>query len=260
LYRDFEWGHSSPTLTSDRTSFTGPWPDPTQRFRRNRPSARHFFDLFWDDSTVNDLVRETNRYARQQCTMENDPRRRGRPAGSNGGPKWTPTDRVEMRAFLGVVILMGLKTSPTIRDYWKQDSFWRCGLIPRIFTRDRFESLLRCLHCVDNSQQCTDTTSPLYDKIRKVRPVMDPFVKRSQELYNPEKFLTADEVMIAYRGHFSPIRQYIPAKPTRYGIKVWALVSNPSRYDFEAQKRHLPLCLRFFSCLLASPLILLPHV
>lgn len=38
--------------------------------------------------------------------------------------------------------------------------------------------------------------------------------------------------MIAYRGHFSLIQQYIPAKPTRYGIKVWALFSNPSRYIF----------------------------
>lgn len=38
--------------------------------------------------------------------------------------------------------------------------------------------------------------------------------------------------MIAYRGHFSPIWQYIPAKPTRYGIKCWAAVSNPSRYIY----------------------------
>lgn len=38
--------------------------------------------------------------------------------------------------------------------------------------------------------------------------------------------------MIAYRGHLSLMRQYIPARPIRYGIKVWALVSNQSRYIY----------------------------
>lgn len=57
-------------------------------------------------------------------------------------------------------------------------------------------------------------------------------MKRARELYNPTKFVTADEIMVAYRGHFSPLRQYMPAKPTKYGIKFWALVCNPERYIY----------------------------
>lgn len=41
--------------------------------------------------------------------------------------------------------------------------------------------------------------------------------------------------MVAYRGHFSPIHQYIKAKPTRYGLKIWCLVSNPSQYIYNLQ-------------------------
>jgi len=99
-------------------------------------------------------------------------------------------------------------------------------------SRDCFECIFRCLHWVDNSTLCQEKESVEYDKIGKVRWVLDHFVRRSKELFNCKKFLTCDEVMIAYRGHFSLIRQYIPAKPTKYGIKCWAAVSNPSRYIY----------------------------
>lgn len=80
---------------------------------------------------------------------------------------------------------MGLKSSPSIRDYWKRDSFWQCGLIPNVFTQDRFESLLRCLHCVNNFKECIDKMDPRYDKIYKVQWMLQHFVKVSNELYNP---------------------------------------------------------------------------
>jgi hypothetical protein len=155
-----------------------------------------------------------------------DPRRRGWPAGTNEGPNWTPVSAIELRAFFGVVLLMGLKISPTIRDFWKEEAFWRCGVIPRVLSRDRFESLLRCIHCVDNNSGCRDKEDAQYDKIYKIRWVLEHFVTVSKSLYNPEKFLTCDEIMIPYRGKKSPIRQYIPAKPTRYGFKVFAVVSS----------------------------------
>lgn len=129
-----------------------------------------------------------------------------------------------MQAFFGVTILMGLKTSPSIRDYWREDVFWRCGVIPLVFSRDRFESLLRCVHCVDNSTACRDKEDPLYDKLWKVRWLLSHFVAVSQRVYNPEKWLTCDEIMVAYKGFRSPCRQYMRAKPIRYGFKIWAAV------------------------------------
>lgn len=127
---------------------------------------------------------------------------------------------IEMHAFLEIVILMGLKGSSTIRDYWKSDPFWCCGFIPRIMTRNRFESLLRCIHCIDNSMLCRDNNSDQYDKLGKVRWIIEHFVERSRELFNCEKFVTTYEIMVAFRGRFSPCRMYIPAKPTHYGFKV----------------------------------------
>jgi hypothetical protein len=50
VYRDSEWGDSShPELQGDSCRFRGPHPGPTQRYTRNRPTARSFFDLWWVD-------------------------------------------------------------------------------------------------------------------------------------------------------------------------------------------------------------------
>jgi hypothetical protein len=88
------------------------------------------------------------------------------------------------------------------------------------------------MHCMDNAMRPSDELDPLYDKVGLVRWVMEGFVSKAQSLFNAEKYLTADEIIVAYRGHYSSIRQYNPMKPTKYGIKVWALVSNPSRYIY----------------------------
>jgi hypothetical protein len=145
---------------------------------------------------------------------------------------WVPTSRKEMRAFLGVTILMGVKVMPTIRDYWKKLHFLQCLIIPRVFTRDRFESLFRYLHCVNNETLERNPTATGNDKLGKVRWVLTDFVRISRSLYNPEKYITCDEIMVAYRGHYSDIWQYMPVKPTKYGLKFWAAVCNPSRYIY----------------------------
>jgi len=173
-------------------------------------------------------MRETNRYVGQAVTEYES-------QYNNGGPKWFDVTPGEFKAWLGIVILMGLKVTLTVRDYWKKSAFWHCPIISGVMTRDRFECILRCVHCVDNTTLETNKSARGYDKIGKVHWVIDGFVARSRELWNPEKFVTVDEIIIAYRGHFSPIRQYIKAKPTRYGLKVWCLVSNPSRYIYNLQ-------------------------
>jgi hypothetical protein len=46
--------------------------------------------------------------------------------------------------------------------------------------------------------------------------------------------MTVDEIMVAYKGRYCNVRQYMKAKPTKFGIKLWALVSAQSRYIHNA--------------------------
>jgi len=139
----------------------------------------------------------------QQCTNHTNPRRRGQPVRLNSSPRWRDTIATEFRAFLGIVILMGSKLCPSIHQYWSRDPFWKCDVIPHVMSRDCFESLFCCLHYVNNSILCQNKETTDYDKIGKV---LDHFVSRSRELFNCEKYITCDEVMIAYPGRFATIR------------------------------------------------------
>lgn len=50
----------------------------------------------------------------------------------------------------------------------------------------------------------------------------------------PGMFLTVDERLAPFRGRCSFI-QYMPAKPAKYGIKVWLCCDAESRYIYNAQ-------------------------
>lgn len=52
---------------------------------------------------------------------------------------------------------------------------------------------------------------------------MTGFLKqRYGDLFNPSSFLSVDESMVAFKGR-SSLKQYIPNKPIKRGLKVWAI-------------------------------------
>jgi hypothetical protein len=153
------------------------------------------------------------------------------PHMTNGRDNWVPLNRLELLAWFGVLVLMGLKQLPNIRSYWGRQDFYRCPVISEVMSRKRFEAITRCLHLADNTQVENNRDSPSYDKIAKVRWLVEEFVTLSQRWYNCERELTVDEIMVPYKGRFCNIKQYMKAKPVKFGIKVWALASSQSRYS-----------------------------
>ena len=59
-----------------------------------------------------------------------------------------------------------------------------------------------------------------YNRLFKVCAILLRVHENIQAAYEPSKNLSVDEGMIAFKGRLS-FRQYMPAKPTKYGIKVW---------------------------------------
>jgi len=72
-------------------------------------------------------------------------------------------------------------------------------------SKNRYEELDSYLHFNDSSQEAARRDAN-YERLYKVRPIFD--------------HISVDESMIAFQGRLS-FRQYMPAKPTKYGIKVW---------------------------------------
>ena len=56
------------------------------------------------------------------------------------------------------------------------------------------------------------------DKLAPIRTVFEKLKSRLFELYLPSTYLSVDEHLCRYRGKCK-FRQYIPAKPDKYGIK-----------------------------------------
>ena len=111
---------------------------------------------------------------------------------------------------------------------WRRDPLLRYHPIAGRITRDRFREISRYLHFVDNSTLQPRGT-PGHDRLGKVRPVITHLSQKFAERYNPHKELAVNEAMIKFQGR-SSLKQYLPLKPIKRGIKVWVLADSHNGY------------------------------
>ena len=96
---------------------------------------------------------------------------------------------------------------------------------------NRFEKIRQYFHSNDNSKN-VQSSYPNYDKLYKVRPVVDSVLKKCREI-PPEEVDWTDEQIIPTKG-CSSINQYFSNKPNKWGVKVWARCGiSGVVYDFE---------------------------
>ncbi|XDV26565.1 hypothetical protein PO909_030223 [Leuciscus waleckii] len=158
------------------------------------------------------LVTETNLYAEQS--------RSATPSNS----KWVPVTIVEMKTVIGLCLAMGILDLPSRRDFWRQKKWLFRTTIPQAISRDRFAIIWRYLHLQDNSKDVNRS-----DKLWKVRWYLDYLKDRFQELYEVDGFVSVDESMVKFKGRLA-FRQYLPLKPTKWGIKVWVMAESSTGY------------------------------
>jgi hypothetical protein len=217
------WSHAHFTYDPKPRPFRGQR-GPVKHYH-SMPTFMHLFDLFWSYQTLRSIVRETNRYATHEVDDNGKPR---------GGEKWETLTVPGLKAFLGVSILMGMKKQPNLRTYWqKVGSFFHCPLISQSFIRERFMAIRKCLHITNPASYANvDRGDVGFDKIRQVRWLVDKIRDACKAVWSLGKYLTIDEMMIRYKGSYSPIWQYMPNKPQKWGLKVWCLADAVSKYVY----------------------------
>ena len=62
-----------------------------------------------------------------------------------------------------------------------------------------------------------------------MRPFLNTLERNFQKLYSPNQCLSIYEDKIAYKGRFS-FKHYLPSKPTKYGIKFFAICDSVTGY------------------------------
>ena len=86
--------------------------------------------------------------------------------------------------------------------------------IPEVTTLVRFQQIWRFFHLANSDNQDLDN-----DKFFKVRPLLDLIQPNLEGIYTMHEHVTVDEAMIPFKGRIS-FRQYMKAKPTKWGIKA----------------------------------------
>ena len=194
-----------------------------QQLPRN-PTSEDFFKLYITGKIIDEVVTQTNLYARQYHEKEKD-----NLEPNSTAHQWKPTDRAEMLTFLGLLMLMGIVHKPRLTMYWSRDNIMATPIFNQVMRRDRFPLLLRFLHFADNSQY--STADPDRDKLYKLRNVINMIKESCRMVYSPEKSPSLDESLVLFKERLS-FKQYINTKRPRFGLQVVSAVHiwHPARF------------------------------
>lgn len=171
------------------------------------PTPLAIFKLFFTNTLMEMITRETNRYA--EGLFET--------AGKHTR-KWKATTMDEIFVFFSVVVLMGIYPKPDVKTFWTTEAMLETPFFHDMMPRDRFLQILRALHFFNND----DLERGNEDLLYKLRPVVDTLNDRFQSIYTPKQNICVDESLWRYRGRLS-FRQYNPSKRARFGVKVFKL-------------------------------------
>jgi len=138
---------------------------------------------------------------------------------------WRHTTAQELYAFLGVHLFMGIDRLPSIEMYWSAD--YQHSTITSVFSRDRFKQLRHYFRIVPPPVDAAPR-----NPIPHVRALAEKLNQSFAVHFIPTQYLSLDEAMVAYKGR-SPIKQYIPSKPHKWGYKIYCLASEDYLLHFE---------------------------
>ena len=144
---------------------------------------------------------------------------------------WKALDQVDLQAYMGLLILAGVYRSnnEATKSLWDAES--GRPIFRSTMSLQQFHVLSRVIRLDDRATQPFRWRD---DQLVGIRNVWDRWVERLPLMYNPGPEVTVDERLVPFRGR-RPFKQYIPSKPGKYGIKIWAACDARSSYAWNMQ-------------------------
>lgn len=183
-----------------------------------------YFNLFFTTTILTSFVTETNRYARSYINSNQNnlsPFSRVR--------KWVDVTLLEMKAFLSIIINMGMITKPSITSYWDTDFTQSTPFFAKVMPCNRFQIILKFFHIVDVNK-LIPRGNPGYDPCGRFQPIIDHANRMFKHYYYPTQALSVDESLVGTKKRVA-LTQYLPKKKHhKWGIKLWVLCDSITRY------------------------------
>jgi len=136
---------------------------------------------------------------------------------------WRDVTPDELYLFFGLSMLMTQVEKHEISDYWSTDSLISTPIFSKFMSRDRYKAILRYLHF--NENEATDTGN----REHKIKPVIDQLNEIFSRTLVPFQNLAIDESLVLFKGRLS-VKQYIPNKRHRFGIKLFLVCDSETGY------------------------------
>ena len=195
---------------------------------RDSPSELEIFSKVFSDEVFQLMINETNRYACQE--IEKLQAAGNQPSQDSYAGKWFDVTVSEMKAFVAMILLMGIVKLPSYRPHWTTHDLLEFPAFKKIMSRDRFLSIMHFLH-LSNNEENLQRDHPEHNRLHKIQPFLDMIVPLWQGTYYPGRELAVDETLIAFKGrtHF---KQYKPNKPHKWGINAWTLAESETGYVY----------------------------
>lgn len=193
-----------------------PTHDPGPRNVNNFQGPADFFFALMTDDILQYLVDETNQYAAEKIAQGNL-----KPHSRLGD--WQDIDVNEMKVFIGIILNMGIIKASSVDAYWNTKWEFNIPFFRQAMFRNRFQliyhTMLHAAHRDPNNPARGD----------KIQPLLNMLLAKFQEYYIPFEHISSDESMIGFKGRVI-FRQYIPKKPTKWGILARTLADSCTGY------------------------------
>lgn len=140
--------------------------------------------------------------------------------------KITKTDEGEIMVALGCSFVMSYNRLPHFFHYWSSNALLGNEAIKSAISRDRCMLLFSKLYC--NEPEKPDTVSKLY----YVEEITSCLKATFQKCRTDSAVQSIDESMAKFKGR-SVLKQYMPLKPVKRGIKLWLRCDSLTGYTYD---------------------------
>jgi hypothetical protein len=136
------------------------------------------------------------------------------------------TDKGEIQLVLGCILVMSYNRVPSISNYWSQNHSLGNEAIKDAISRDRFKFITSKMYFADPEKPENSSKTYYIDHI--VECLKGSFRKCRKD----SCFQSIDESMTKFKGR-SSLKQYMPLKPVRRGIKMWLRCDSNTGYTYD---------------------------
>ena len=174
-----------------------------------------FLQVFPED-LLELIVAETNRNADQKQAR-------------NGVDKeWTAVNKDDIKAYLAIRFVQGIKSLPSERHYWSKNDILNVPKVQKIMPRNRYDKINHYLHFNDPNTALPREHDD-QDKLHHIRPLINRLSQTFLAEYMPNCQNAIDEGLVKFKGRLG-FKQYMPMKPIKRGIKVWMRADSVSHF------------------------------